>query len=185
MRPLCVTFIVAGCWFALASGAQEATNAPKTEIENFEAQTNAVIIKGFGQVGSVTTDAGVISVRCKESDDVSAGRKAYGLTVVFDGNRREHEREVVDDDEMDSLLNGLDYLGKITYDATPLPGFEATYTTRSGLRIVAYSSRRQSGIQKFLEFGGDPRISLTPDQLAQFQKLIEQAKKTLDSLKAR
>jgi len=177
-----VLFIIC-CSFAFASHAQDAaTNAPKTEMEIFEAQTGTVIVKGFGQTGSVTTSAGVISVRCKESANATTGRKEYGLAIEF-ASSQQREISIVDYDEIDPLLNGMDYLGKITYDVTSLPGFEASFTTRSGLRVVAYSARRQGGIQNFMEFYDGAKILLASDQLAQFQNLIAQAKSSLDSLR--
>jgi hypothetical protein len=183
MRKFQIILIVVCCSFAFASRGQDATtNAPQTEMEVFEAQTGVVIIKGFGQIGSVTTGAGVISVRCKESANATTGRKEYGLAIEF-ASGQQREISIVDYDEIDPLLNGMDYLGKITYDVTALPGFEASITIRSGLRVVAYSARRQGGIQNFLQFYDGLKISLASDQLAQFQNLIGQAKSSLDSLR--
>jgi hypothetical protein len=182
MPKLRLVLMVVCCTLALASRAQDTTNAPKTEIENFEAQTGTVIVKGFSQSGSLTTAAGIISVRCKESIDVSHGQKQYGIAIELSANQQ-REILIVDYDEMDLLISGIDYLAKITYDATALPGFDATFTTKSGLRIAAHSERRQGGIQTFLQFGGTPRIPLASDQLAQFQNLIAQAKNSLDALR--
>ena len=183
MRHLCVVLTVAFCSLAFASRAQD-TNALKTHIGVFEAQTGTVIIKGFGQTGSMSAGADVISVRCKESTDVNTGHKAYGLAIEITGNNRPRERTYVDYDEIDSLLNGVNYLSKITCDVTPLPSFEASYTTKSGLRVVASSARRQGGIQTFLQYCDQPRILLTSDQLAQFHGLVDQAKNSLDSIRA-
>jgi hypothetical protein len=181
MRPFCLV-LIAACSLAVTSRAQDTTNALKTEIENFEAQTGTVIIKGFGQVGSVATGAGIVSVRCKESIEANSGRKEYGVGVEFASNQQ-RVFLVIDYDELDSFLAGINYLSKITYDATSLPGFDAAYATKSGLRVVAYSARRQGVIQIFLQFGDTPRIPLASDQVAQFQNLIGQAKNTLDSLR--
>jgi hypothetical protein len=183
MRQFCI-ILIAVCSMAFAARAQDSTNAPKTEIELFEEQTGRVIIKGFSDLGSVNTGAGVITVRCKESVDAVNGRKQYGIAIKFAGNDRSSERLVIDYDEINSLISSMDYLGKITYDATSLPGFEAVYSTKSGLRIVAYSVRRQEGIQDFLQFGDSLRISLASDQMAQLEGLLGQAKTTLDSLRA-
>lgn len=182
MRTFCIVLIAACCLPVFVSRAQD-TNAPKTEIEVFEAQTNAVIVKGFSQTGSMSVGTAVISVRCKESVNVNTGRKVYGLAVDFTEGNQPRERLFVDYDEIDSLLNGINYLVKITYDVTPLPGFEACYSTKSGLRVVAYSSRRQGGIQTFLQYSDHPRMALTSDQMTQFHGLIGQAKDTLDSIR--
>jgi len=124
-----------------------------------------------------------VSVRCKESVNVNSGRKAYGLEVDFTEGNQPRERLFVDYDEIDSLLNGINYLVKITYDVTPLPGFEACYSTKSGLRVVAYSSKRQGGIQPFCN-ARPTRIGADFGPDTQFHGLIGQAKDTLDSIRA-
>jgi len=170
------------CSLAFAAHAQDATNAPKTEIENFESQPDTVIVKGLGNTGSLTTSAGVISVRCRESIDETSGRREYGVGVALASNQL-HGFLVVDYDELDPLVRGLDFLGKITYDATTMPSFDAAFTTKSGLRISAHSEQRQGTIQTFLQFADTPRIPLTSTQFAQFQNLITQAKSSLDASK--
>ena len=139
MRQFTFTLIRICCSPAFASRAQDTTNTPKPEIENFEAQTGTVIVKGFGQTGSLAVGADVVSVRCKESIDVGHGTKLYGIAIELAVNQR-RELLIVDYDELDSLLNSMDYLAKISYEATALPGFDASFTTQSGLCIMAYSS---------------------------------------------
>jgi len=181
MRKFCFVIIAAICSLAFAARAQD-TNALKTEIGIFESQTGVVIIKGFGQVGSVATGGAVISVRCKESSSAVTGHKDYGIAVEIEGNQW-RRLAIVDYDELDALLNGMDYLGKMTYNATSLPGFEATFTTKCGLELIAFGNKQQGGIRTFLQYDDSPRIPLASDQWTQLAKLIEQAKATLDSLR--
>ena len=89
----------------------------------------------------------------------------------------------MDYDELDALLNGMDYLGKMTYSVTSLPGFEATFTTKSGLELIAHGDKQQGGVRMFLQYDDGPRISLASDQWTQLVNLISQAKTTLDSLR--
>src|ERR1039457_14842 len=98
MHKFCIAIC---CSLAFSSLAQDLTNAPKTKIENFETQTGVIIVKGFGQIGSVTTSAGIISVRCKESADAMSGRKEYGVAVEF-ASGQQRERLIIDYDEIDS-----------------------------------------------------------------------------------
>jgi hypothetical protein len=176
-----VVLITAVCSLAFTARAQD-TNALKTEIGIFESQTGVVIVKGFGQVGSLSTGATVISVRCKESSSASSGHKDYGIAVVIDANQW-RGLAILDYDELDALLNGMDYLGKTTYNVTSLPGFEASFTTKSGLELIAHGDKQQGGIRTFLQYDDGPRIPLMSDQWTQLAKLIEQAKATLDSLR--
>ncbi len=188
MRLIPLTLITLACTLSFALRAQgwttPATNAPATEIENFELQSDNIIVKGYGEIGSVTTAEGVISVRCKESDNITADTKQYAIAVTFAANQAE-AGSIVDYDELDALIHDLDFLSKISYNVTTMPSFDAGMTTRSGFRAAAHSERRQGGIELFLQFSSVVRVTLTPDQFAQFQNLINQAKTSLDATKAK
>lgn len=160
------------------------TNSLKTQIGVFESRTGSVIIKGFGPVGSVIAGSDEVSVRIKETTDVSIGQKAYGLAIEIEGNPFPRDRIYIDEDEVDPLLNALNYLLKIKYDVTSLPSFEASFTTKAGLRVMANSIRREGAIQPSLQYGERPRILLTSIQMTQLYGLIDQARKNLASLKA-
>jgi hypothetical protein len=182
MRPLSLILIALCTALPLALRAQESTNAPATEIENFDLQNDAVIVKGTGDIGTLDTPAGTVFVRCKESDNITSGQKQYAIAVGLSSNEA---RGVlfVDYDELDALIRGLDYLSKVTYDVTTMPSFDAIFTTRSGLRAAAYSEQRQASIRLYLQFDGTARIPLTPYQFSQFQTLVNQAKAALDAAK--
>jgi len=182
MRKLFVVLIAAICSLAFAARAQD-TNALKTEIGLFESQTGEVIIKGIGQIGSVATGGAVIYVRCKESTSAATGHKDYGIAIEIEANQW-RRLAIVDYDELDALLNSMDYLGKITYNVTALPGFEATFTTKSGLELIAFGNKQQGGIRASMQYDDGPRIPLASDQWTQLARLIAQAKTTIESLSA-
>jgi len=185
IRKICAILIATSSLLAWASRAQD-TNAPLTELETFEAQTGTVIVKGAGQTGSLTVGVVGITVLSKESLNVNTGQKAYGAAIEITGNNRLVRKAVVDYDELDTFLSSLDYLAKIDYTVTTLPTFVAGYTTKSGFRAGAYTSQRRGAIQFFLQdySANSGRILITPTQLVQFQSLVEQARKNLDSLRA-
>lgn len=176
-----VFFLAAFCaMLPLAAAAQSCTNAPATEIERFESQTDAVIVKGVSQIGSITTEAGTILVRCKESDIVTSGQKQYAISITIEDNQS-RVALLVDYDELDALIHGMDYLSKVTFNVTAMLAFDATITTRSGFRAGAQSERRQGSIQLFVQFVGTVRVRVTPDQFGELQNLIVQAKTALDA----
>jgi len=185
MRKFCVVIIAATSLCVLAGHAQ-ITNLPPTELETFEDQTGTVIVKGAGQIGSLAVDALTINVISKESLNETTGRRQYGMAIELVANNQRAWKKVVDYDEMDSLLSGLNYLAKIDSKVTELPTFVAGYVTRSGLRVGAFTSQRRGSIQYFLQdySTNSPRILITSAQLSQFQDLVEQTKKNLDSLQA-
>ena len=184
MNKLCILVLWAVCSLTLSGSAQD-TNMLKTKIGVFESRTGLVIIKAFSQVGSILTSEGEIAIRCKESTEAASGIRAYGMLFAINGNPTRRERIYVDYDEIDPLLDAVNYLSAITSDVTKLPAFEASYTTKSGLRIQAHCDRRNASIRYFLEYGESPRIELTPVQMTQIYDLIAQAKKALDGFKTK
>jgi hypothetical protein len=62
--------------------------------------------------GGIALGAQELSVRCKQTVDTSTGEKVYGLVIECEGNAAA-ERMLVDDDEVDSLINAVNYLAKI------------------------------------------------------------------------
>jgi hypothetical protein len=184
MHKLFVGLLAAAGLFAGAAQAQ-VTNVPTTALETFEAQTGKVIVKGAGQIGSLAVDQLNIVVIGKESLDASTGSKQYGMAVEVLANDQPLWKKLVDYDEMDSLLNGLDYLAKIDYKATGQPTFVASYVTKSGFRVGAFTSQRRGVIQYFLQdhSTNSARILITPAQLTQFQSLVDQTRSNLNSLR--
>jgi len=188
MRKYCIVLIAVSAWLTCDAQVQIAqiTNVPPTQLEAFEAQTGTVIIKGAAQIGSLDVGTANVIVISKESRDVSTGYKEYGMAIEADANNQRVWKKVVDYDEIDPLLSNLDYLAKIDYTVTALPTFVAGYATKSGFRVGAFTSQRRGAIQFFLQdySTNSARILITPTQLAQFQNLIEQARKNLDALRA-
>jgi hypothetical protein len=175
-----VLIAVALCTLAGLASAQD-TNDLKTQIGLVEARTGVVLVKGFSQIGSLPLGSVQLSIRCKETTDASTGEKIYGLAFEIEGS---HDRLLVDDDEVDSLLNGVNYLAKISSDVTSLPGFEASYTTKAGLRVIADSVRREGGVLTYIQIGEYQRIPVSSVQMTQLYGLIQQGRKSLDALKS-
>lgn len=94
---------------------------------------------------------------------------------------------MVDYDEMDSLLNGIDYISKVNHTVTSLPDYDVVYATGGGLHLTVYTSQKRPGaIQVAVQSNraNRDRVLLSSDQLARFQNLVQQAKSKLDSLRA-
>lgn len=182
-----VIVVVVGWWFLTGTTPAQDTNAPLTNLEAFEAQTGTVIVRGSALIGTISAETGTVSVRCKESTEPGSGRKEYGVAVALKEGGRPEDTTVIDYDELDSLLNGLDYVSKANHSITSLPNFDALYRTGGGLRVDVYTSTKRSGaVQAALQSGhiGQARVLLSTDQLARFQNLIRQAKSRLDLLRA-
>jgi hypothetical protein len=180
--------VLASTLLAFNLHAQTVTaTLPATFLENFELQTNTIIVKAFSAVGTITLTNTKLSIHADEANDVSHNQKAYGITIALSGTTSAGDPArislVVDYDELDSLADAIDYVGKVSSGVTQLNSFEAGYVTKSGFHVIAHSDRRQGSVNTFLQFNDLPRFPVSSDQLSQLHSLIAQAKTTLDTLK--
>jgi len=188
-RFIAVLIIVAGG--PLLSGpvrAQETNGCllvPATKLEAFETNTDTVIIKATAPIGTVPAHGGEVSVRCREITDAGTGHRESGILMDIELGGAMEAGLLIDYDELDSLLDGMEYLGKLDWSVTSLPDFQAVYTTKGGFRAGARGSRRTGNIEFDVRNTriNSPRLPLSRDQLGQLRSLVEQAKTKLDSLR--
>jgi hypothetical protein len=180
--------VASGSLLGDSARAQE-TNAclllPATKLEAFDTNTDTVIVKATAPIGTVSAHGGAVAVRCREITDAGTGRRESGIIIDIAYGAQVEGTALIDYDELDSLLDGLDYLGKLDWSVTSLPDFSAVYTTKGGFRADARGSRRTGNIEFAVRSTrvGFPRLSLSRDQLGQLRSLIEQARTKLDSLR--
>ncbi len=169
--------------------AAQDTNAcislPPTKLEAFETNVGTVVIKGSARIGSVSGNDGIVSVRSREMTDATTGRKEQGVAIDIGRPRLFTDVTLIDYDELDPLLNAMDYLGKLDWSVTSLNVFNAIYTTKGGFRVSAFGPRRTGLIQFAVR---STRSGLTPvvlsrDDVGRLRALIDQAKRQLDSLR--
>lgn len=173
---------------AAASAQTTAANSkdqPKTQIEAFAAETGAVIIKGYSDLGRVA-GMGSVEVDCREFTNASSGKKSYGMVIkVAESGRLERDdSSFIDYDEIQSLIAGIDYISKIKPDVTKLENFEATYTTRGDFAVTVFNDSRGK-LSIAVSSGRIGRVSayLTIEQLAQLRALIVSAKAKIEEIK--
>jgi hypothetical protein len=189
LKPLIFTFLVlaAGVWLTASARAQDTNLYPgwcMTRLEAAQTNTGRVIIKAASPIGSVVGHGGTVAVVAMEITDTVSGQKEHGVAVtLFEGDQTGGSA-LVDYDELDSLLNGLDYLSRVDWTVTSLASLNAFFITKDGFRTAAFSSKRTGTIEyavRALRSNQRPAL-LTRDQVAQLRSLIQQAKSKLDSL---
>lgn len=160
---------------------------PLTDLEELDTKTGSVIVKNYTIIGAISGFGGTATVTGYEFVDTQSGRKGYGIGVELEESERSEraalERLYVDYDEMDSLLKSIDYIIRIEKSAT-LENFEAQYKTRSELTITTFN-RSTGTLRGSISSGsvGRIRIGMTLGNLADFRKLIVDAKTALDKIK--
>jgi hypothetical protein len=159
---------------------------PRTKLEAFEARTGIVVVKGYSRIGTAQgLEGGSIEVETREFRDAD-GFREYGLAVeVREAGTPERRRTaLVDYDEIEPLLKGLDYLFRIDSTATNMNRFEAEYRTRGDLSVNAISTR--GGAVTLAVSGGRFRrvtALFRLEDLKVIRGLVIEAKNQLDAIR--
>lgn len=158
---------------------------PKTKIEAFQAQTGAVVIKGYSEIGRVNA-MGSVEVSAMEFTDASTSKKQTGVLIEIKaaGRLENEDRSFIDYDEISALLEGLDYIGRATADVTKLGQFEATYKTKGYFSATAFnntSGKISAAVKSGYIRPATAYLSL--EQLKELRGFIAQAKEKLDATK--
>jgi hypothetical protein len=157
-----------------------------TKLEAFVAQSGAVIIKGFKHIGYVHTGLAAVNVEAREFINAGTGKREYGVTIQVNeySPREREETTYIDFDEIDSLIKGLDYIGRIDQSATRLGKFQADYRTRGDLTISTFNAADNS-LSVAVQAGRVVQATayFPIAELERIKELVVQAKATLDSIR--
>lgn len=169
------------------AGAQQSApveKETKTKLEAFQAQTGAVVIKGYSRIGKFSA-LGSVEVTAMEFTDAATDKKQTGVAIeIKESGRLENtDRSFIDYDEVDSLLKGIDYISKATADVTKLDQFEATYKTKGYFKATTYSSSGKINVAISSGYIRPATAFLSLQQLGELRAMIAQAKQKLDSVK--
>ena len=179
-----VVGLVLGVLTLSATAQNQDTNNLATVLGRFESRPDVLLGQGFGDIGTLPFGPDEVRVRTCESRNLATDVKVFGLSVAWGENGR-WLRLLVDDDELDGLTDAVGRLAVIKdEDVTSLPGFEARFTTKAGLRVIAHSDHLNGAVLTYLQFEDFPRIPLSSIQIQQLGVLLQQGRKNLDALKA-
>ena len=157
---------------------------PATKMESLDTNVDCIILKATSEVGSLSLNAGVVSVRFRESTDLSSGRREQGIVIEIVQRGQPRDTLLIDHDECLPLSTAMNYLNKVDFGVTPLNAFDAVYTTKGGFRVAVVGVRATGAIQYAIR---DARIDSTPivlsrQDLSRLGALIDQAKAKIDLL---
>ncbi len=167
--------------------APDVQRAPKTKLEAFEAQEGVVIVQGFSRIAELRgTFGGTVTVSAKEFTNATTGKRESGIMIeVKEGGRLERSnRSFIDYDEIEPLLRGIDYIGKVDKSVTKLENFQADYRTKGDLRVSTFNT---SGGEMMVAVSsghiGRTSVHLKFADLAAFRNYLSSAKDRLDAAK--
>jgi hypothetical protein len=172
-----------GFWRKGTTTAGKDDKQPKTKIEEFQAKTGIVVVKGFTEIGEVS-DLGHVDVTAMEFTETSSGLKSTGIAIEVkeSGTLEKKERAFIDYDEIDSLISGIDYVSRANSSVTKHKLFEATYVTKGCFKVTAFndnSNVMRAGISSGCVV--DASVYMPLAKLSQVRQLIVDAKKAIDT----
>jgi len=121
--------------FASTGHAQDKAQA--TKIETFLASKGKAFVRGYTVTGKIHTSSKMIIISAIEYWNLNSTNKVKGISVEFEGAAS--PATLVDLDEVDELIRGINFLDKTEKSITALENFEATYRTKGGLEITAFN----------------------------------------------
>lgn len=162
---------------------QEKQREPSTQLEAFQAKTGVVIVRSYSTVGRIKAVGGVISVDAREFRDASdPSVRVTGISVsIKETSRLERENtSFIDADEIESLLQGLDYIAKASQETTKLEKFEIEYRTKSHFGVIVFNDYKgQLSVAVRSGRVGATRAYLDLSGLDELRKLIITAQSKL------
>ena len=187
MKNIILLFLVTISFNSIAEKLQDTVPTSKTKLEEFTAKTGAVIVRGFEEIGFLKGLYGTkITVECKEFTDVSSGKVQYGITIeVFkeNGNYDKDHTSFIDYDEIQGILEALDYISKITKESTKLKDFQADYATKGDLKFSTFSSGNKVLIAITSGNIGSVTAYYKINEIGSIKSLIKQGKDKIDSIR--
>jgi hypothetical protein len=158
----------------------------RTRLEEFDAKTGTVVIKGSTRVAILNTNSGSARVEALELRDTGDPVRATGVAITLRDSTRQTNLEskaYIDYEEIDPLVKGLDSVARSDETITKLTSFEARYRTRGDFEINVFR-QTSGGIAATVSSGTFDRVtvSLSLDELVKLRWMILQAKTKLDEL---
>ena len=176
------------------AGVSHTNQPPLTRLEELELLTGRVLIKGTEDIGTVNGRNGTITLKCEELQDVVSNQRVLGLVLqvrqsatpgAAGAEEGREELTTVDADEVDPLVQAVNYISRADPSVSPLTHFEASYSTRGALTVASYSSRRRSDVEAAvtIQRATRCRVGLTLAQFAEFKQLLERGQAKLEELR--
>lgn len=187
MRLLIAAALLSFSFLAAAQGQLDARSPTGTKGEAFLSRTGVVIIRGFSTVGVVSGKGSSVIIDVGEFRDASNPRSAqYGVRFeVHEQGMQKMGISLVDEDEIDPLIRGLEQISKIHRGMSALPAFRAGYRTQDHLEFDG--SFHKDGRADFVVRSGQGTNKATAhlklSDADSIRNLLEKAKRTIATLK--
>lgn len=158
---------------------------PSTKLEALSAQTGVVVVQRSTTIGELSGKGGSVIIEVKEFIDTGNPNQrvtGLGLLVKNQAEALSHT-SLVDYDEIDSLVQAIDYISKLSQSAVPGKDIEVAFKTKGGFAVWA-SNRGKSEVIAAVSSQGQERevaARINLSDLPQLKRLIQDAKAEIDA----
>lgn len=178
-------FILTLCLAAVARGQSTVatvaiTNAPRTRYEALNLTPDTLLIKGSSTIGTLTDQiAYPVEIRAERVTDPYASNNLYAVSVRT--TMGEHlQIDYIDYEELDAVIQGVQYISQANSTVTPLDNFETVIRTRSGLSIAKVGRGTKTVIAMTCGGTNCVRNQMAPFVLDALGKTLTEAKAKID-----
>ncbi|MBV8781290.1 MAG: hypothetical protein JO353_07825 [Phycisphaerae bacterium] len=168
---------------------------PKTKLEAVATAKGVLVIGGFTDIGTISTDSGEgVLVTAVEYTNASNQERHYGLILTvhqIQGSASRYARSYIDEDELDDLISSLEAMQRLDHTATQLADFTGRLRTRGDLEIgnVPIDGARALMIRavQIQQTSGEIIWAVVHEPFSRMSDLIQcvtSGKQTLDKIKS-
>ena len=156
----------------------------KTELEKFSVKTGIVKIMGYTDIGIVAANPerdyrDYVSFQVRILGTPNNPESTKGILIKVADFQSNAGRAFVDENEIDDLIAGIEYISAVTKDITRLANFEIDYSTLGDFEVTVYN-KSDGSLGVSIQAGiRSTRQSL--DSLPKILEKIKEAKAILDS----
>lgn len=194
MKPRCV-LILSALTVAMSSipvAAQSVSHTPpvtvqvlepRNKLEEFETRLETVLVRGTTNIGTVSARSGSIRVQAVEIQDLGKSERVTGIELTINPAPKALET-LMDYEEIDALISGLDTVAKANESVTKLTRFRVGYRSKEDFEVAAFKLANDN-LVVVVSNDAMPRVSIQMnlDEVAKLRYFILQAKATLDEIK--
>jgi hypothetical protein len=183
---LVLTFILAG----MAANAQTAavssvqiTNAPRTQFEIFNFETDRLLIKGSSIIGTLNSQLDYpIEIRAERATDPATTNSVYAVSLRTRFSEHEVHSDYIDYDELDTVIRAIQYIGAATATVTPLDNYETVIRTKCGLSIAKLGKANKVTISITPGYYNAARNQIASFDLDDLARYLTAAKAKIDAV---
>jgi hypothetical protein len=156
----------------------------RTNTGAFAGSSGQVVVKEFTETGKIEA-RGTVTVSATTIRNASSGVETKGVTFAIRTAALPRDfAGFLAYEEIEDLLQGIDYLAKLGLETIRLANFEAVYRSRGDLRIVVLNSEATGGrnlVSIELARGPDAKVDFRMEDLGRLRSYIAAAKDILDN----